>query len=679
MRLLLPCLVILIGSSPTLAQKTKDHTAIVAEIAENIESAEFGRPTVRLAVVTFVPLQTSGNVFGEYLSESIVGRLSTHAGKLKLFERKRIDAILKENEFMLSGMMKASEAIRIGELLPIDAIFSGTYTRLKNYVDVTGRLIDVASGEILMSYSGRIRLTRNIKTLFPESAVAASTPEMAPANNPNTAASPPRGESADEMCRASVEKFRTKLQDLSTPDKIDAVTAEAMRTPFDNRCGKLHYHLINALTRYSITPDRYKAFLLATLDTIAYPSGDDRAYSILSYVTSDRHVDDGEWRVGIATIRKVGDHTLSAYLGFLFNRLQQPDTAVERGRVNQYLSLLTSGQIGLPRAVSFDRGFYELMESLTANNDLRRYAYGRYGNRLQTEPDNVTGLHLMYLRRMYDDETDEHLKTQVVHWIADYFNNHQNKKSSDQLYTLARDFMPYPNDEGSQFKIDKNKEAASKYPGHDLAILVERCRNLFASYAVDSPYPSQRQDRIDFCVRTGIPIPGVIPSIEEAKAVLSGGDVAEQHRLMKLLLMMGDRVAPLEPVLLSMLSRRSLDHKEQLADVQAMALQLLGTLRTHDPTAIRHMIASLKNYDKAGEISQESLVSVGKPAVGPLTEALNATTIHEGGFQYRLVVILGRIGKDARASAPALRSLLAKTSNKDIRYAIEAALQAFGM
>src|SRR5690606_12240426 len=259
---------------------------------------EFGRPTVRLAVVTFVPLQTSGNVFGEYLSESIVGRLSTHAGKLKLFERKRIDAILKENEFMLSGMMKASEAIRIGELLPIDAIFYGTYTRLKNYVAVTGRLIDVVSGEILMSSSGRIRLTRNIKTLFPESAVAASTPEMAPANNPNTAASPPRSESADEMCRASVEKFRTKLQDLSTPDKIDAVTAEAMRTPFDNRCGQLHYHLINALTRYSITPDRYKAFLLATLDTIAYPSGDDRAYSILSYVTSDRHVDDGEWRVG---------------------------------------------------------------------------------------------------------------------------------------------------------------------------------------------------------------------------------------------------------------------------------------------------------------------------------------------------------------------------------------------
>src|SRR5690606_33428106 len=94
---------------------------------------------------------------------------------LKLFERKRIDAILKENEFMLSGMIKASEAIKIGELLPIDALFSGTYTKLKNYVDVTGRLIDVASGEILMSYTGRIRLTKNIKTLFPETPTTGGT------------------------------------------------------------------------------------------------------------------------------------------------------------------------------------------------------------------------------------------------------------------------------------------------------------------------------------------------------------------------------------------------------------------------------------------------------------------------------------------------------------------------
>ncbi len=681
MRLLLLCLLLCACAHPSVAQKTKDHKAVVAEIASNIESADFGRPTVRLAVVTFVPLQVSSgnaNVFGEYLSESIIGRLSADPGRLKLFERKRVDAILKENEFMLSGMMKASEAIRIGELLPIDAIFSGTYTRLKNYVDVNGRLIDVVSGEILMSYSGRIRLTKNIRTLFPESALTANTTQVVVSKGGASAPHETKTD-AETRCRAFADKFREKLQDLSTPEKIEAVTIEAMRTPFDNACGKIHYHLINALARYAITPGRYKTFLLATLDTIAYPSGDDRAYSILAYLTSDQNADDDEWRSGIGTIRKVGDHTLSAYLGFLFNRVEEPDTAILRSRLNQYFDLLSSGQVGLPRAVSFDRGFYELMESLTANRELRRYAYGHYGNRLETESDNATGLHFMYLKRMYDEEPDAPSKTQVMYWLADYFNDHQNKKTPDQLYTFARNFMPYPSDEGSPFKIEQNKQAESKYPSNDLALLVNRCRASFALYALESPYPNQRQDRIDFCTRNGIAIPGVIPTIDEAGSVLRGSDVGEQHRVMKLLTMMGDRVAPLEPILVALLDRRSLDHKEQLADVQVMALQLLGDLRTSNQTAIRHMIAALRNYDKAGEISQESLVAVGRPAVNPLVDELNATTIHDGGLQYRLVVILGRIGKDAKSATPALRSLLTKTTNKDIRYAIEAALQEFGL
>ncbi len=58
---------------------------------------------------------------------------------------------------MLSDLMLPEAAQKIGKLVPIDALFSGTYTRLKTYIDVSARLIDVTSGEILVSFSGRIR------------------------------------------------------------------------------------------------------------------------------------------------------------------------------------------------------------------------------------------------------------------------------------------------------------------------------------------------------------------------------------------------------------------------------------------------------------------------------------------------------------------------------------------
>jgi TolB-like protein len=672
--LLLPCFV--------FAQKTKDHTVVVTEIANNIQSANFGKPSARLAVVTFFPVQgktDQSNTFGEYLTESIIGKLSAGTDHLKLFERKRIDAILKENEFMLSGMIKASEAIKIGELLPIDALFSGTYTKLKNYVDVTGRLIDVASGEILMSYTGRIRLTKNIKTLFPETPTTGGTTVLVE-NDTKTSTSRDQTKtvSAEERCKQLTEKFREKLHDLSTTEKVDAVVSDAVRTPFENNCGKLHYHLIDALSRYGLFPAAYKKFLLATLDTIAYPSGDDRAYSILSYLTKDRNVDDSEWNSGFTTIRKVGDYTLSAYLGFMFNRVDQPDSTVLKSRADQYFDLLSRGQIGLPRPIVYDRGFYEMMESLTENRVLRYYLYGKYSGKLQTEPDNVTGLHLMYLKRLYNEETNPRKKTVVVSWIADYFNNHKNKKSPDQLFDFAREFMPYPNDEGSQFKIDRNKEAATKFPANDLSIMVEKCRDLFATYALETPYPAQKEERINFCVRNGIPIPGVIPSIAEARKVLQGTDIDEQLRVMRLLVMMDTKtLAPLEDTFVALLGKRSIDHRDKLTEIQALALRILGRLPTNNQKAITHMIASLKNYDLAGEISMEALVAIGKPAVKPLIDQLNATTIHDGGLQYRLVVILGRIGKDARAAAPALTSLMTKTTNKDIKYAIESALQGF--
>ncbi len=666
------------------AQKTKDHTAVVAELARQISNASFPKSPTRLAVVTFVPVQSNANAantFGDYLTESIIGQLSANTNSIRLFERKRVDAILKENEFMLSGMMKASEAIKIGELLPIDALFSGTYTKLKNYIDVTGRLIDVVSGEIIMTYTGRIRLTKNIRTLFPEPSGIDAKPSSAVAGvSPGKNLPETKETRADieSRCKAQTTAFQEKLRDLSTPDKVDALVKEAMKTPFENTCGALHYHFINALSRYNLYPADYRRFLLSTLDTISYPPGDDRAYSALSYLTKQKEVPDDLWATGLSIASKVGDYTLSSYLGFLFNRVDVPDTATIQKRADQYFDLLTKERIGLPRAISYDRGFYEMMEALSANQALRMYVYGRYSEPLPTEPDNSVGLHLMYLKRMYGDETDPARKTIIIRWIGAYFNKHINRKSGDQLYDLARDFLPYPNHENVQFRMDQNKEAARKFAPGDLAVLVGLCRDKFAKYATETPYASQREDRINFCVRNGSPIAGIIPTLQESGKILEGGSIDEQLRVMKLLIQMGDQTALLEKTFVSLLGRRSLEDKTALQEVQTLALQVLGEIRTRDAQAIDYMVASLKNYDKAAEVSAEALVSIGKPAVSSLIEQLDATTIHDGGLQYKLVVILGKIGKDAKSAAPSLRKLLATTSNNDIRYATEAALQVFG-
>jgi TolB-like protein len=418
---------------PSVAQKTKDQIAVATELAQKINSASFSKNPVRLAIVTFVPVQGNAsaiNTYGEYLTESIIGKLSEHSDKIKLFERKRLDAILKENELMLSGMMKPSEALKIGELLPIDALFSGTYTKLKSYIDVSGRLIDVVSGEILMSYTGRIKLTKNIKTLFPEDGPTVADPQKS-----TEAEAKPEKLSVKvdpiQECKEKTDVFAAKLHDLSTDEKVNSVVTEAMRTPFENTCGKLHYHLINALGRYNLRPPVYKKFLLATLDTIAYPPGDDRAYSILSYLTKDGIADEEEWSTGLNAIRKIGDYTLSTYLGFLFNKINDPDLAELQKRCDRYFELLNQSKIGLPRPIEYNKGFFEMMSALSANQEIRLYVYEHYSEKVLTEPETSVSSHFMFLKKMYDEEKNAATKTKVIGWIANYFNKHSYKKSPE--------------------------------------------------------------------------------------------------------------------------------------------------------------------------------------------------------------------------------------------------------
>src|SRR6267154_5888712 len=319
----------LFGCFVAQAQKAKEHSEVVAELVEKIESIK-PAGQFRIAVVPFVssnPADAS-KAFGEYLTESITGKLSEKPQAFKVFERQRLDAVFKENELMLSGMMKPSEALKIGQLLPLDALFSGTYTKLKTYVEVSGRLIDVASGEIMTSYSGRIKMSKNIKTLFDTPVavpVTQTNPQTsAPANitiiNQITPARQATAKSNEEICKQKVQAFRVYLEDLSTPEKINTAVNEGMKTPFVNLCGQPHYDLIYSLSRYHLYPANYKRCLAATLDTIAFPTNDERAYEICRYWDDDKHIDEAEWRSGFAAMRKVGNYSLSSYVGYLIGR-----------------------------------------------------------------------------------------------------------------------------------------------------------------------------------------------------------------------------------------------------------------------------------------------------------------------------------------------------------------------
>jgi hypothetical protein len=318
-----------------------------------------------------------------------------------------------------------------------------------------------------------------------------------------------------------------------------------------------------------------------------------------------------------------------------------------------------------------------MMQGLGKNQELMLYTYEKYSATLEAEPKYVVNHHLLYLNRMYAAEVNPETKTKVLRWVANYFQKFESEKSGEKLYEFANNFKLRENHNGNKSIDMENEETQRQYPEKDLLLLINLCGDKFSQYATQTPYPSQMEDRINFCVRYGIPVPGAIPTMSEAEQVLKGNDLKEQERIMKLLIQMGDQPKPLENTLISLFDKRSLEDKNQLITVQTYAIEVLGNIKTKRPKAIDYMISKLMSYNyKENDQSEAALVKIGKPAIAPLIHKLQSTTIHDGGLRYKLIVLLGKNGKDAKAAEPLLLKIQKESANKDIEYAIEAALQA---
>ncbi|MEQ8423828.1 MAG: hypothetical protein RIA63_03900, partial [Cyclobacteriaceae bacterium] len=478
--------------------------------------------------------------------------------------------------------------------------------------------------------------------------------------------------SEEEACRLKVNEFKLLLTDFSTQEKIDAIANEAMKTPFDNLCGKLHYEAMYAFNRYKVEHEGYRAFLLKTLDGIALPSQDDRTATIIEFLTRTQDLNSNEWRVVLKAITRV-EYGLYRYLHPIFERT---DFETGKDRIDEYFQLVRSQQLGLPQPVAYDQAFYQMMQGFSKRQEFLLYTYERYGDKLEPESKNLESRHMLYLGRMYEAETDLATKTKVLRWIADYFLKFENEKSPERLFDFAYKYRLRENKNGNKSIELQNQETQQKYPESDLLLLVEFCKEKFVQYATQTEYTSQLEDRIDFCVKYDIPVPGAIPTMTEADQILKGTDLKEQERIMKLLIQMGDRPKPLEKTLIALFDKRSLDDKNLLIEVQAYAIEVLGNIRTQNAKAIDYMISKLMSYNyKEKDQSEQALVKIGKPAVPALIARLKETTIHDGGLRYKLVVLLGKNGRDAKAAEPLLLKLQKENSNKDIQYAIEAALQ----
>jgi curli biogenesis system outer membrane secretion channel CsgG len=146
--------------------------AVLVMIA-NVPFAQAQGKKIRIAVIDFQNNSTWtwwGDKLGEAANDEFVTQL-VQSGQFSVIERQKLQAILSEQGLGASGAVTASTAPKIGKLLGVQLIFTGSitsfsikttgggfggiggsFTKAESKLDV--RMIDTTTGEILMVATG---------------------------------------------------------------------------------------------------------------------------------------------------------------------------------------------------------------------------------------------------------------------------------------------------------------------------------------------------------------------------------------------------------------------------------------------------------------------------------------------------------------------------------------------
>jgi hypothetical protein len=652
------------GEPDSFSLEPKTLSAVIERIVRRLDGS-LGEKGSRLAVATFARTgaQSSGSAeFGEYFSETLSSAVRTLIPRVRLYERKDLDLILRENSLAVSGLIDEKQALAIGTLVPIDALLAGTYTPLESAVDVNCRLVDISTGQILFTHTDRIRIDADVAAILAREKAGGGE-----------AAKTAGGPSKEDECRQKAGAVSSLLRDLSTQEKVRGVVAAARAIPFDTDCGRVHFDVISAFRKYRVVDEDYRKFLLAALAGIAFPSADDRALEILKYLAADRRVDAEEWRDGLAVVRRSAAGDISRFLVVLL--MTEDEKARDEGyyqqtmaRIGELLALVEKGEVGLPVAVDLDTAFSEILDAFnyiyTSDNRIPAALYERVGGRISHRP-SAQALVRSLLTVMYPRERDPAAKLTVLDWIArSFLERPRDEQLASDFFSFLKSF------EVTEYK-KKNPQELAAFPPDHLRIFIRSTRELFCPLVPLTKFRSQLEERVDFCLQNGIECAGVVPGPAQAAQLLSSPDWDTKMRAARMLAEMGRRAAPAEAALVARFADEEGGSSAEITVFENAVVQALGGIPASTPAALELLLGALASlHTGVSAAASQALATIGPPAVPVLIRGLKGDA---GGVQYSCAAALGQIGPAAAEALPELEEL-AKSGNSDLRAAAQKAM-----
>jgi len=139
----------------------------VQELGKEISKSMINKKKTKLAIIEFSDLRDNVNDLGRYLAEKLISELfKLNSDGFSIIERRQLAKVLREQKLSSSGLIDGKAMKKVGNLLGVDAIVTGSVTDLGNVVEINARVISVETGDVIGSASTQIPKVGNVANLL---------------------------------------------------------------------------------------------------------------------------------------------------------------------------------------------------------------------------------------------------------------------------------------------------------------------------------------------------------------------------------------------------------------------------------------------------------------------------------------------------------------------------------
>jgi TolB-like protein len=631
-RLLSALLLLLVIQSPLFAASESEVT-----IPEAIRQFAENRKKVRIAVFDFANTDEKKTRYDTYIADMFLSELSKY--QMTLLERKRLQVLLGEHALSQSGVIDQEKAQKLGEMLPVDLILSGSYTEFPGKVVIHGRFIHVGTGEIVSAFT--------------------SSFQVAPEQQKDQATVAP----LKKVCPLTKEEVQKLLYTLNTPKAIAKVVDQVIRIPFDTDCGAIHFEVMASFMRNKIRDDLYKAFLLKTITNIETPSADYRAPDIIRFFAADKVIDKEEWEAGLTALKRMQIGKTSSAISNLLNSANEKGETVQE-RADTIMRLTAEGKVGRPVPAKQETMFFALLYGMGAHSGRvearSSLAFFRAYNNVVPDNDTKNKEATSILRQIYANTNGREAKREAAALLIQFYKE---RTATDPLAEDLADTIRALEAKGEDRYADKEVVVAAREDARSVTAALPELYCKAIEHAKQQRYQDIVEERSLLALKYGMRC-NEVPTVKDLEAEMRSGDWERKLKAVDLLVKIGEGAKEAEQTVTRYLGQQGFDEKG--GELRKKCAMVLGNIRSRNPEGIKLLIAQLAENDLYGVYYEalEALKKIGNDALPFLVQGLGSK---ERLVRLRCVTAIGELRKNAQKALPKLKQLAARDKDDYVR------------